>query len=119
MKSFQKNKGLLSTLLLGVYIFVALFASNFHHHGSGLVFKDFHFKKTEHSIVQSDTEKEFVDCLSCHLFHDGKNLVPQIFSFRFLKKFIFQKQYFAFQQQFSTVRNEVLLLRGPPFLFRI
>jgi hypothetical protein len=45
-----KNKNTrtsLATLFTGVYLFVVLFSQNFHNHGSGEVFKDFHFQKTE------------------------------------------------------------------------
>ena len=115
MKILQSKKLVLSTLLLAVYIFVAFFAANLHQHGSGLVFKDFHFKTSEKSVKTSHHQQEFTDCLSCHLVHDGKNLIPQEFSFLIFTEVYFQKQVFAYQQRFSSLTFHTLQLRGPPF----
>ncbi len=115
MKFLHTKKSILSTLLLGVYIFVAFVAANLHHHGSGLVFKDFQFKNSENSVKTSHHQKEFTDCLSCHIVHDGKNLVPQEFSFQTFTETYFQKQVFAYKQRFSSLTIHTLQLRGPPF----
>ncbi len=114
MQHLKRYQNLWISLFLGVYLLMALFVANIHHHDSGLVFKDFHFKKTEKTVSQSDFSQGFTDCLSCHVMHDGKNLVPQDFSVSFYQENYFHQQNFAYQQKFSSVQHDVLTLRGPP-----
>ena len=37
-----------------LYLFVTLFSQNFHNHGSGEVFKDFNFKKSEKTYTKGN-----------------------------------------------------------------
>ena len=114
MKLLKAYKNISTAFLLALYIFVAFFAVNLHNHDSGMEFRDFQFKKTENTIAKADHHKEFVDCLSCHVFHEGKNLVPHQFSFSFLNEIFFQHQVFAFEQRFASVSHFTAQLRGPP-----
>ncbi|UOE40249.1 hypothetical protein MTP09_10025 [Chryseobacterium suipulveris] len=113
---FRKNstKRIIALLFSAVYLFVALFSQNLHNHGSGEVFKDFHFQKTEKTFTQSPCISSFTDCLSCHIFHEGKSLVPQEFSFSFVEFSIFKEQVFAYQQRFAKLQPVYFQLRGPP-----
>ena len=108
---------LFSTIFTGVYLFVELFSQNFHDHGSGEVFKDFHFQKTEKTFTTSHLSPDLKDCLSCHFLHGGKTLVPDHFSFDFSKFLDFKEQFFAFQQRFSKLDIFYFQLRGPPSNF--
>ena len=110
----KKSKNIFATLFGSVYIFVALFSQNFHHHGSAEVFKDFHFKKTEKTFSTNTSVEVFSECLSCHILHTGNSLVPQDFQFSFVKANDFQKQIFAYQQRFAKREFFYLQLRGPP-----
>ncbi len=107
----------LATLFTGVYLFVALFSQNFHNHGSGEVFKDFHFKKSEKTFSESSFYQNFSDCLSCHILHDGNFLVPEVFQVTIANSIDFQQQVFAYQQRFSKLEFLCIQLRGPPANF--
>ncbi|MBU4539493.1 MAG: hypothetical protein L6264_07790 [Weeksellaceae bacterium] len=106
-----------AVLFTGVYLFVALFSQNFHNHGSGEVFKDFNFKKTEKTFSTGHLSINFTDCLSCHILHDGNSLLPEHFQFSALKNEDFRKQLFACEQRFATREFFDVQLRGPPVLF--
>src|SRR5690606_18312507 len=97
----REHHKLLALLFAVVYLFVALFSQNFHNHGSGEVFKDFNFKKSEKTYSKGYFAQEFSDCLSCHLFHDAYTLIPEGFALS-TKKFVeFRQQIFAYKQRFS------------------
>lgn len=113
----KTTRTFLATLFTGVYLFVVLFSQNFHNHGSGEVFKDFHFQKTEKTFSQGHSIHEFTDCLSCHISHEGKYLIPQDFSFNFNHFCEFKKQIFAYQQRFAKLQLFYFQLRGPPANF--
>ncbi|WP_447951208.1 hypothetical protein [Chryseobacterium koreense] len=108
---------MLSTLFAGVYLFVALLSQNFHHHGSGEVFKDFHFQKTEKTFTTSHLSQDFTDCLSCHFLHGGKTLVPQNFSFEYSTFLDLKEGIFNDQQWISKFKLFYFQLRGPPSNF--
>ncbi len=112
-----KNKtyrSFFAVLFSGVYLFVVLFSQSFHNHGSGAVFKDFHFKKTEKSFSKIGYSSEFTDCLSCHILHDGNSLIPQDFSYSF-KNFEYAEQLLSeVQHSYYSTQPQVLFLRGPP-----
>lgn len=110
-------KRIFATFFGGVYIFVALFSQNFHHHGSAEIFKDFHFKKSEKTFSTDTSVEVFSDCLSCHILHTGNFLVPQDFQLSFLQFGDFQKQIFSYQQRFAKREFFYLPLRGPPVNF--
>lgn len=110
----KKFKRIFAAVFGSVYLFVALFSQNFHHHGSAEVFKDFHFKKSEKTFSTSTMSEAYAECLSCHILYAGNSLVPQDFQFHFTKSEEFQKQVFAYQQRFAKREFFYLQLRGPP-----
>ncbi|MGZ5272976.1 MAG: hypothetical protein ACXWCA_01520 [Kaistella sp.] len=114
IKTYQRCA---SVIFTAVYLFVALFAQNFHNHGSGEVFKDFNFKNTEKTYSTSHFSQEFTDCLSCHLLHDGNSLLPEDFQIVFNNPDDFQKEIFAYAQRFSKLEIYYSQLRGPPSIF--
>lgn len=113
----KQNQKFLATLFASVYLFVALFSQNFHEHGSGEVFKDFHFQKTEKTFSTSSTIANYSDCLSCHILHDSKYVNLEEFFFSALSESYFLVEIFTDQQ--SVVQETIygFHLRGPPTLF--
>lgn len=103
-----------AVLFTGVYLFVALFSQNFHNHGSGEVFRDFNFKKTEKTFSSGHFSTDYTDCLSCHILHDAHSLVPEDFQFSVLGNEEFRNQIFAYGQRFSKLEIFYFQLRGPP-----
>lgn len=99
---------------MSIYLFVVLFSQNLHNHGSGLVLKDFHFKKIEKTFSTSTHSSEFTDCLSCHIIHDGNSLVPQDFSYSFNNLKYAEQLLSEVQLQYHSQNTSVLFLRGPP-----
>ncbi|WP_051190458.1 hypothetical protein [Kaistella palustris] len=113
----NKNKTLISFLFTGIYIFVALFSQFFHNHGSSEVFKEYHFQKTEKSVSPSKLAAEAGGCLSCHIFHEGKFLVPpEQPSFCRTPDFT-AIPYFSEDQLLVSRRVYTVFLRGPPSIF--
>lgn len=106
-----------AVIFAALYLFVALFSQNFHNHGSGEVFKDFNFKKSEKTYSPGHLSQEFTDCLSCHLLHDGHSLVSEDFQFKFVQPDDFQKEISAYTQRFSKLKFFSFQLRGPPANF--
>jgi cytochrome c553 len=117
VKVSAKDKSMLASILLVVYVFIAFFAVNLHHHKSGLEFRDFKFKKSYNTFSQDSATAEFTDCLSCHLLHDGKNLLPQEFQFSIFSAAYFQPQLSYYKAKFSTLQHAQVQLRGPPSVF--
>lgn len=114
IKSYHQYAAVIFT---AVYLFVALFSQNFHNHGSGKVFKDFNFKKTEKTYSASHFSNDFTDCLSCHLLHDGNSLTPEGAQLSLNQHEYFLKQIFAYEQRFSKLEIFYYQLRGPPTHF--
>lgn len=114
IKTYHKYAAVIFT---AVYLFVALFSQNFHNHGSGEVFKDFNFKKTEKTYSSSHPAQDFTDCLSCHVLHDGNSLIPVGLQFSLNQHVDFQKEIFAYEQRFSKLEIFYFQLRGPPTHF--
>lgn len=112
-----KYRAITATLLTGVYIFVALFSQNFHTHGSENIFQENHFKKTEKSFSASAHFNEFSDCLACHLFHEGKVLLPKEFALFTNLSQAFKTKTFAYEQHAVTSAIPFIHLRGPPVGF--
>lgn len=110
-------RSFLATVFTGFYLFVALFSQNFHNHGSGEVFKDYHLKKSEKTFSKSSFSTDFIDCLSCHLLHDGHSLLPEDFQLAYIQTDDFQKEIFAYAQRFSKLEIRYFELRGPPSNF--
>ncbi len=114
MKFKREHKTWFSTILLGVYLFVALFSQNFHEHRSNDYFKKFNFKKVEKSVSLSDLEHQFDQCLSCHFLHEGKVFFGENFSFEFQFIEDFQQENFGQDSSFYTTQLFHFYLRGPP-----
>lgn len=113
----KKVAKIFAPFFAGVYLFVVLFSQNFHHHGSGEVFKDFHFKKSEKTFTYNQQLENYSDCLSCHFLHSGNSLVPQVFDFICQNITDFTKQISALQHLLAKSDFFNLLLRGPPAIF--
>lgn len=107
----------LASLFATVYVFVALFSQNFHEHGSGEMFKDFHFTKVEKTFTSSATVAHYSDCLSCHILHEGKYLGFQDFLFSAISVEEFQLPIFAAAETFVPITIFDCFLRGPPAIF--
>lgn len=115
---FSENRIFIS-LLTAVYLFVALFSQNFHHHGSGSFYKEFHFKKSERTLSESNNRADFSDCLSCHILYEGSALLSEKFLLNLLSEKIFEKEFSAYRRQFAGLQHFAFRLRGPPqdFIF--
>ena len=101
----------------GVYLFVVLFSQSFHNHGSGEIFSDFNFKKSEKTYTTSHQIEDYSDCLSCHVLLAGNSMLPQDFDFACIKVADFEKEIFSLQQQIFKVDFFHIQLRGPPVNF--
>ena len=113
----KQNRKILASVLAVVYIFVALFSQNFHQHDSGVLFKDFNFKKSEKSFSESSFAPEYNDCLSCHFLHDGNALILEKTTFQFAvtchgEELIFDRQKTYFHPAVIYFNR-----RGPPSNF--
>lgn len=113
----KKNHQFLATLFTAVYLFVALFSQNFHNHGSGEVFKGFHFIKVEKTFTEAPVAISFTDCLSCHILHEGKFIPSQGFVFSAISIYDFQLEIFTAERTFIPLTLFSSQSRGPPTLF--
>ena len=113
----KKSQKFLASLFTAVYLFVALFSQSFHDHGSGEVFKDFHFTKVEKTFTKSSTVVPYSDCLSCHILHEGKYITSQNFYFSAISIEDFQLEIFTAEKTFSPLALFNYQLRGPPVFF--
>jgi hypothetical protein len=113
----REHHRILALLFAALYLFVALFSQNFHNHGSGEIYKDYHFKKAEKTFSANTKAAEYTDCLSCHILHDGKYAVPEQFFFSFGFTEIFQVPFFQKEKKVSQFSYFNLQLRGPPAHF--
>ncbi|MDQ0477410.1 MULTISPECIES: hypothetical protein [Chryseobacterium] len=110
----RKSQKILASLFTAVYLFVALFSQSFHDHGSGEVFKDFHFTKIEKTFTKSSSAAHYSDCLSCHILHEGKYLTPQNFFFSAISIEDSCLEIFTAERTFSPLALFNFRLRGPP-----
>lgn len=113
----KKSQKFLASLFTAVYLFVALFSQNFHDHGSGEVFKDFHFTKVEKTFTNSSQAVHYADCLSCHILHEGKYVNSQEFFFSAISIENFQIEIFTAEKSFSLFDLYTYQVRGPPVFF--
>lgn len=113
----RKSQKFLASLFTAVYLFVALFSQSFHDHGSGEVFKDFHFTKAEKTFTKSTEVAHYADCLSCHILHEGKYVNSQEFFFSAISGEDFHLEIFTEESTFSPLSLFNFHLRGPPALF--
>ncbi len=107
----------LSTFFCSVYLFVALFSQNFHQHDSGVLFKDFHFKKTEKTFTADHSVNNYSDCLSCHLVHDGNAFLSETAIVIFPATLEFQDSVFTYSGEVFSSLSFYFQKRGPPFNF--
>ena len=113
----KNSQKFLSTLFSAVYLFVVLFSQNFHKHDSGVLFKDFHFKKSEKTFTANHASNNYSDCLSCHLVHDGNAFLSENV-FTFLKSTeYFQSSVFNYKSGVFCSLSFHFQKRGPPFNF--
>lgn len=113
----KKGQKFLASLFTAVYIFVALFSQNFHNHGSGEIFKDFHFTKVEKTFTNSAQAVHYADCLSCHILHEGKYINSQEFFFSAISIEDFQLEIFSAKKSFNSLALYTYQVRGPPVFF--
>ena len=113
----KDNPKFLATLFASVYLFVALFSQNFHEHGSGEVFKDFHFQKTEKTFTSSSEITNYADCLSCHILHEGKYVNLQEFLFSAISESYFKVEIFTAERITVSQTLYNFHVRGPPAFF--
>lgn len=113
----KKNQKFLASLFAAVYLFVALFSQSFHDHGSGEVFKDFHFTKADKTFTSSSEVAHYADCLSCHILHEGKYISAQGFFFKAISFEEFQLEIGETERIFKPLALFNFQLRGPPVFF--
>ena len=107
------NKKLFSTLFLGVYLFVALFAQSFHQHGSSvsLGFKNI---QSETTFSEAKDFSHSASCIWCHFVWSGNSVVPEVLALSFYQFVaISEVQEFAVAD-YSFQKPYQLYLRGPP-----
>ncbi|MGA9212693.1 hypothetical protein [Kaistella sp.] len=110
----KKSQKFLASLFAAVYLFVALFSQSFHNHGSGEVFKDFHFTKVEKTFTKSPAVAHYSDCLSCHILHEGKYVTSHHFFFSAISIEDFRLEILTAERTFSPLALFNFRLRGPP-----
>jgi len=110
-KSFQKS---ISVFFAVMYMFVALFSSQLHHHNGESFYKDSGFKKTEKSISKEVSQSQSGDCLACHFLATGNSLVPEEFVFHFENHTNEAQQTFSVQKKIWSATKYTFQLRGPP-----
>lgn len=113
----KKSQKFLASLFAAVYLFVALFSQSFHDHGSGEVFKDFHFTKSDKTFTTSSEVAHYADCLSCHILHEGKYITAQEFFFKAILVEEFQLEIGEAERIFKPLSLFNFQLRGPPAFF--
>ena len=107
----------LSSLFGAVYLFVALFSQNFHNHDGGVLFKDFHFKKSEKTFTTNHASNNYADCLSCHLVHDGNAFLSENVFAIFKSAEYVQTSDFNYSSGVFCSLSFHFQKRGPPFNF--
>ena len=113
----KKSQKFLASLFAGVYLFVALFSQSFHDHGSGEVFKDFHFTKADKTFTNSSEAAHYADCLSCHILHEGKFVNASEFFFSAISIEDYQLKIITAEKTFSLLSLFNFQVRGPPVFF--
>ena len=113
----RKSQKFLASLFAAVYLFVALFSQSFHDHGSGEVFKDFHFTKADKTFTNSSEAAHYADCLSCHILHEGKFVNAQEFSFSTIAIEDYQLKIITAEKSFKLLSLFNFQERGPPTFF--
>lgn len=107
----------MASLFATLYLFVALFSQSFHDHGSGEVFKDLHFTKSEKTFTKSTAVSNYTECLSCHVLHEGKYIGSNPFQFSTYCFLQVQSEITTAQRDASVESRTSFYLRGPPSYF--
>ena len=113
----RESQKFLASLFAAVYLFVALFSQSFHDHGSGEVFKDFHFTKVDKTFSNSSELAHYADCLSCHILHEGKFVNAKEFSFSAISSDDYHLIIIKAEKNFSLLSFSNFHVRGPPAFF--
>lgn len=108
----KDTQPIFASLITALYLFVALFAQNFHNHGAISTFesKESVVLHKDHTQVQADPS----NCLSCHFLYTGNAFIPQEFSFEFSDFEINDAEFGIFGQSFIKIPSGAVFLRGPP-----
>ena len=80
----REHHRILALLFAALYLFVALFSQNFHNHGSGEIYKDYHFKKAEKTFafsalepIEINYEKNYLGSnILMGIIHSSKEIPP-------------------------------------------
>ena len=113
----KNSRNFIAVLFAAFYLFVALFAQNFHDHGKGQIFKDCHFTKAEKTFTDASSVETSSDCLSCHLLYTGKYIGQEGFIFSAVKPVEEGREIPDFSPSFSSPLPSVFHSRGPPEFF--
>lgn len=112
-------KKILSQFLLVIYLFVLLFSQNFHNHGSGLEFKNFHFRNSKNTLSKQNFKENSVGCMVCHIISDSHALLPEEFKYNIFLSSKFSLPNTELQSLYLYKKRELSSLRGPPAAFLI
>lgn len=112
-KESRQFKSFISKLMFGIYFF-ALFSQTFHEHDFSDTLKTFQLKKSENTISKTNAKEKAGDCLACHFLATGNTLLPEEFSFSFIKHTHEAKQIIAVQEKIWSQTKFSFQLRGPP-----
>lgn len=107
-------KNFISVFFAVMYLFVALFSSQLHHHNGESFYTDSGFKKTEKSISKEISKNQSGECLACHFLATGNTLVPEEFAFQFENHTNVAQQTFSVQEKIWSQTKFTFQLRGPP-----
>jgi len=102
-----------SALILGVYLFAALFSQNFHHHQS-TVYQTSDGISAGNDFSKSYSVADGAGCLWCHFLYTGNSYLPEEFSFNFESFAGFSSEIFSFDFESVFLLSDAVFLRGPP-----
>ncbi len=112
MKFVKANKNILSTFLLGMYIFAAFFSASFHQHSHGVFVLDQDGRtKNVHKVAEKSSLN---DCVACHFLTHKTSFLPQEFQYSIgvVAENSEVLTYFFSREIFSEIST--FYLRGPP-----
>lgn len=103
----------LSTLFLGVYLFVALFAQGLHQHNSPVLLK-FAKKDTEKTFSKETLAGHSASCIWCHFLSTGHSVIPAEFPLAFSEAEAVSVVNWFVAHGFNSQSLTAFYLRGPP-----
>lgn len=107
-------KGMMVTVLAGIYLFVMLFGQLFHTHPGGSTFRGLQLTKPEKIFSKAEVMQQDTGCLACHLLHESHAVMPDTFSFDALSSNHYLTKVSEHQFLYLFKLKEVSTLRGPP-----